>query len=135
MAHTAATGLAAHAEIKQDALKSLRAAAGYRSARALANELDIPVPTYSRWERNPQSMPLAAAWALAEHLDTTIDAVVGREVPHPELVGIATAIAALEGCTSLAFDLSEYCVSPQAYALAQALKGVIATLEPLKKLA
>lgn len=135
MSHTAATGLAGHTEIRQDALKSLREAAGYRSARALALELGIPVPTYCRWERNPMTMPLTAAWALAEHLHTTIDAVVGRNVPHPELAGIATAIAALEGSISLAYDLAEFNVSPQAYALAQALRGVKASLEPLKKLA
>lgn len=64
-------------------LSELRKAAGYRSSRDFAAVLGIPATTYSRYERNlsdPESgIPLRAAWAIADKLNCTIDAVVGRD--------------------------------------------------------
>lgn len=61
----------------------LRREAGYRSARELAEELHVPASTYARYERSPEGpdcgIPLANAWAIADALGCTIDAVVGRE--------------------------------------------------------
>lgn len=49
----------------------------------------MPTSTYSRWERGAQgpesTIPLSAAWAIADKLGTTIDVIVGREAkPEPE---------------------------------------------------
>lgn len=64
-------------------LAELRKAAGYRSSRDFAAVLGIPATTYSRYERtlaDPDSgIPLRAAWAIADKLHCSIDAVVGRD--------------------------------------------------------
>ena len=64
-------------------LADLRRAAGYRSSKDFAAVLGIPATTYSRYERtlaDPDSgVPLRAAWAIADKLNCTIDAVVGRD--------------------------------------------------------
>lgn len=69
-------------------LAQLRKAAGYRSAREFAATLGIPSTTYSRWERSagdPSApIPLHAAWAMADRLGCTIDAVVGRTTEDPD---------------------------------------------------
>lgn len=64
-------------------LVDLRRAAGYRSSKEFAAALGTPATTYSRYERtlaDPDSgVPLRAAWAIADKLNCTIDAVVGRD--------------------------------------------------------
>jgi transcriptional regulator with XRE-family HTH domain len=64
-------------------LQRLRRAAGYRSARDFAEKVGIPASTYTRYENRPDGpdkpIPVSAAWAIADELDCTIDAVVGRE--------------------------------------------------------
>ncbi|WP_165043063.1 helix-turn-helix domain-containing protein [Adlercreutzia sp. ZJ138] len=69
-------------------LAELRRAAGYRSSRDFAAVLGIPATTYSRYERNlsdPESgIPLRAAWAIADKLHCSIDAVVGRDAAAGE---------------------------------------------------
>ena len=59
-------------------LLKLRRRAGYKSARDFAQEAGIPLPTYSRYESNPEKIPLKAAWDIADRLGTSIDVVVGR---------------------------------------------------------
>lgn len=61
------------------ALQELRKAAGYKTAKEFASAMDIPLATYSRYESNPEKIPLAAAWSLADKLEVTIDVVVGRD--------------------------------------------------------
>ncbi len=83
MASTARTdGAKAHVRTNSP-LAELRKAAGYRSSRDFAAVLGIPATTYSRYERNlsdPESgIPLRAAWAIADKLHCSIDAVVGRD--------------------------------------------------------
>ncbi len=63
--------------MSSDLLK-LRRRAGYKSARAFAEEAGIPLPTYARYESNPEKIPLKAAWTIADKLGTSIDVVVGR---------------------------------------------------------
>lgn len=64
-------------------LRMLRRKAGHRSAREFAEELGIPASTYSRYEKGPAGpgcgIPLPNAWAIADALGCSIDAVVGRE--------------------------------------------------------
>lgn len=61
----------------------LRRGAGYRTARDFADALRIPASTYSRYERAAEGpscgIPLSSAWAMADLLGCSIDAVVGRE--------------------------------------------------------
>lgn len=86
----AAAGQAA--DRNEGALSRLRSAAGYRSGREFARALGISPSTYARYERdcdgpNPQ-IPIRAAWMIADKLDTSIDAVVGREGPAGEGRGL-----------------------------------------------
>ena len=74
----------AHTHVRpKSTLADLRRAAGYRSSKDFAAVLGIPATTYSRYERtldDPDSgVPLRAAWAIADKLNCTIDAVVGRD--------------------------------------------------------
>lgn len=64
-------------------LQELRKSAGYKNANDFAEAHKIPPSTYSRYESSPNKIPLRAAWQLADALGTTIDAIVGREVPAP----------------------------------------------------
>ncbi|MBM6942622.1 helix-turn-helix domain-containing protein [Collinsella intestinalis] len=64
-------------------LLGLRKAAGYKSAGDFAEAHGIPVSTYARYESNPDKIPMERAWQLADIFGTTIDAVVGRQVPAP----------------------------------------------------
>lgn len=66
------------------ALQELRKAAGYKTAKEFATELDIPATTYGRYEADPKKIPLSSAWNIADALGCTIDAVVGRSEPDPE---------------------------------------------------
>lgn len=59
-------------------LLQMRREAGYRSQRDFAERIGVPQPTYTRYESNPGKIPLKAAWAIADELGCTIDAVVGR---------------------------------------------------------
>lgn len=63
-------------------LAELRRKAGYRSSKDFAAALGIPATTYSRYEytlADPGScVPIRAAWAIADKLGCSIDAVVGR---------------------------------------------------------
>ena len=56
----------------------LRRQAGYRSSREFAEKIGVPAPTYTRYESNPDKIPLKNAWAIADELGCSIDAVVGR---------------------------------------------------------
>ena len=64
-------------------LATIRKSAGYRSAKDFAQAMGIPVSTYARYERSSDGqdsgIPIRSAWAIADKLGTTIDAVVGRE--------------------------------------------------------
>lgn len=60
-------------------LQDLRKGAGFRTAKEFAEALDVPPTTYSRYESTPEKIPLSSAWAIADKLGCSIDAVVGRE--------------------------------------------------------
>ncbi len=64
-------------------LLALRKAAGYKSAGDFAEAVGIPASTYTRYESNPDKIPMDRAWQLADILGTTIDAVVDRVTPDP----------------------------------------------------
>lgn len=59
-------------------IKDLRQEKGYRSAREFADALGIATSSMSRYDRDPETIPLKHAWAMADLLDCSIDEVVGR---------------------------------------------------------
>lgn len=59
-------------------IKDLRQEKGYRSAREFADALGIATSSMSRYDKDPESIPLKHAWAMADLLDCSIDEVVGR---------------------------------------------------------
>ena len=77
-------------------LLELRRQAGYKTAKEFAEHIGVPVPTYTRYEANPEKIPLKAAWSLADELGCSIDAVVDRE--HVE------DAEALKGDIQLAYE-------------------------------
>ena len=60
-------------------IKDLRQEKGYRSAREFADALGIATSSMSRYDRDPETIPLKHAWAMADLLGCSIDEVVGRE--------------------------------------------------------
>ncbi len=64
-------------------LLELRRAAGYRNASDFAEAHSIPASTYSRYESNPDKIPIDRAWQLADIFGTSIDAIVDREELGP----------------------------------------------------
>lgn len=60
-------------------IKDLRQERGYRSAREFADALGIATSSMSRYDKDPETIPLKHAWAMADLLDCSIDEVVGRE--------------------------------------------------------
>lgn len=60
-------------------IKDLRQEKGFRSAREFADALGIATSSMSRYDKQPDTMPLKHAWAMADLLDCSIDEVVGRE--------------------------------------------------------
>lgn len=67
------------------ALREIRKAAGFRAAKEFATRLGIPPTTYARYEQKVEHIPMPTAIMLADYLDTTIDALVGRS--HESAVG------------------------------------------------
>jgi transcriptional regulator with XRE-family HTH domain len=64
-------------------ISDLRRERGYRSAREFAEALGISPSSMSRYDREPESIPMKAAWAMADALGCSIDDVVGRDHVAP----------------------------------------------------
>lgn len=60
-------------------IKDLRQEKGYRSAREFADALGIAASSMSRYDRDPESIPMKHAWAMADLLECSIDEIVGRK--------------------------------------------------------
>ena len=65
-------------------LQQIRKDAGFKSAREFAESAGIAVSTYTRYEQQPDTIPLKAAWELADRFGCSIDAIVGRTEPDPD---------------------------------------------------
>lgn len=63
-------------------LQNIRKNAGYRSARAFAEHIGMPVATYTDYEQGRRSFTLEKAWEFADELHCTLDELAGREF-HP----------------------------------------------------
>lgn len=72
----------------ENSLRRLRRAAGFSSAKAFAEHVGIPAPTYAKYEQiddGPDtSMPIKNAWTIADALGCSIDSLVGRGTDVPE---------------------------------------------------
>lgn len=93
-----------------NSLRRLRRMAGYSSAKAFAESVGIPAPTYAKYEQiedGPETpMPIKNAWLIADKLNCSIDAIVGRaEIPgDPELSNVQAMYNGLTPATRAVFD-------------------------------
>ena len=60
-------------------LQKMRKAAGWRSARAFAEHIGMPVDTYTQYEQGKRTMNIEVASDMADYLGCTIDQIAGRE--------------------------------------------------------
>lgn len=85
----------------ENSLRRLRRAAGFSSAKAFAERVGIPAPTYAKYEQiddGPDtSMPIKNAWAIADVLGCSIDALVGRGTDVPEQSESGVFLSKFEG--------------------------------------
>lgn len=65
-------------------MQSLRKQAGYKSAKAFADEIGINANTYTQYEQGMSGMSYETAWQIADALDCTLDALGGRTSPPRE---------------------------------------------------
>ena len=59
-------------------IQELRKEKGFRSAREFAEALGISPSSMSRYDKDPETIPVKAAWAMADALGCSIDEIVGR---------------------------------------------------------
>ena len=86
------------------ALQQARKAAGFKSARAFADYLHIPVSRYTAYEQGRRAFTYEQAWEFADALDCTMDELGGRvfAVPQesisqdPKFVDIETCYKAMD---------------------------------------
>lgn len=67
-------------------LQELRKKAGYKSAFAYADHLEIGRSSYTDYEQGRTPLPLDKAWLIADDLGVSLDELVGRTppTPHPD---------------------------------------------------
>ena len=62
-------------------LKEMRQEAGYKTAKDLADEMGVAGSTVTRYEKEPESIPMKAAIRIADLLGCSLDDIVGRDNP------------------------------------------------------
>ena len=62
-------------------LQAIRKQAGYKSAKAFADHIGMPVGTYTDYEQGRRMFTLEKAWEFADALDCTLDELAGRNPP------------------------------------------------------
>ncbi|MBQ9003460.1 MAG: helix-turn-helix transcriptional regulator [Eggerthellaceae bacterium] len=76
--------------MEDNSLRRLRKAAGWPTAKAFAESIGVPAPTYARYEQSGDgpdtNIPMKAAFTIADALGCSIDAIVGRERAEPDAV-------------------------------------------------
>lgn len=63
-------------------LQAMRKRAGYKSAKAFADHIGVPVGTYTDYEQGRRMFTLERAWEFADALDCTLDELAGRKAPN-----------------------------------------------------
>lgn len=66
-------------------LQSIRKRAGFRSAKAFAEHMGIPVPTYTDYEQGRRAFDLTRAIEFADALGCSLDELAGRDWPATPL--------------------------------------------------
>lgn len=87
-------------------LQELRKMAGFKTAKEFAADMEIPLPTYSRYECSPDKIPLQAAWTLADRFCVPIDVIVGRDRSDVNAIrgGVQQMYDSLSPAARFAFD-------------------------------
>ena len=62
-------------------LKEVRQESGYKTAKDLADALGVAGSTVTRYEKEPDSIPMKAAIRIANMLGCSLDDIVGRDNP------------------------------------------------------
>ena len=62
-------------------LQELRKAAGFKSAKAFADYMNMSVGTYTDYEQGRRTFSLDKAWDFCDALGCTLDELAGREWP------------------------------------------------------
>ena len=60
-------------------LQELRKAAGFKSANAFADHMEIKRGTYTDYEQGRIALSLEQAWIFADEFDCTLDELAGRD--------------------------------------------------------
>lgn len=63
-------------------LQGARKSAGFKSARAFAEHMGIPVSAYTEYEQGRNGFSYEQAWEFADALGCTLDEVGGRKAPE-----------------------------------------------------
>lgn len=63
-------------------LQNMRKLAGFKSARAFAEHMGIPVTKYTEYEQGRHSFTYEQAWEFADALGCTLDEIGGRKAPE-----------------------------------------------------
>ena len=68
-------------------LQAMRKRAGFKSARAFAEHINMPIDTYTAYEQGKVNISLLQAWEFADILNCTLDELAGRKSPnvHPSI--------------------------------------------------
>jgi len=76
--------------MEDNSLRRLRKAAGWPTAKAFAESIGVPAPTYARYEQSGDgpdtNIPMKAAFTIADALGCSIDALYGRTSPDNTIV-------------------------------------------------
>ena len=62
-------------------LQEIRKAAGYKSARAFAEQNGLNVRTYTHYEQGTRMMDAEVLWMLADIFGCTMEEIIGRVPP------------------------------------------------------
>lgn len=63
-------------------LQKMRKSSGFKSARAFAEHMGIPVTKYTEYEQGRHGFTYEQAWKFADALGCTLDEVGGRKAPE-----------------------------------------------------
>lgn len=62
-------------------LQEMRRRAGFKSARAFAESIDMNPTTYTQYEQGIRNFTLEKAWEFADALECSLDELAGRQWP------------------------------------------------------
>ena len=100
-----------------ESIQDLRRERGFLSATEFAAALGVSRSSVSRYDKEPDSISLKVAWAMADLLGCTIDEVVGRRPVAPARGSVQQAYDELSAeSRALVTDFVEFCQARDAKA-------------------